>query len=281
MATLAALSRPAQSGRPSVVLTAVNAAVQRVPAVAEVAGDALVIEAGERVGMDRILAWVDSHGFVRSSTVREPGEYAVRGGIVDLFPAGATDPVRLDFFGETLESIRRFDAESQRTTGRETRLELVPTNELVLDADSIARFRQSYVTLFGAADRNDILYQAISEGRRAPGMEHWLPLFAEHLGTLFDYLPGVPWVLDHLARDAVGERINQIKDHYAARLAARDAGESQVPYQPAPPDQLYLGLAEWQGLLAERPAIQLSPFVAADAAAIDVGGRQGRRFGAE
>src|SRR5690606_21152191 len=122
----------------------------------------------------------------------------VRGGILDLYAPGG-EPLRLDFFGDSLESIRAFDVASQRTTGQRPELVLKPMSEVTLSAETISRFRRSYIETFGAPSRDDALYAAISEGRRFAGMEHWLPLFYERLDTIFDYLPDVPVVFDHLA----------------------------------------------------------------------------------
>jgi transcription-repair coupling factor (superfamily II helicase) len=170
------------------VLTTVNAIVQRVPAREIIAAQALSVAPGHVVPMDSIVSWLEHNGYNRSSTVREPGEYAVRGGILDLFPAGLEQPVRFDFFGDTLESIRTFDAETQRTLLDMRALDLVPISEFQLVTETIRRFRMGYVAAFGAPERDDLLYEAVSEGRRHPGMEHWLPLFAERMDTLFDYL---------------------------------------------------------------------------------------------
>ena len=151
--------------------------------------------------------------------MREPGDYAVRGGIVDLYPPGMGDPVRLDFFGDTLESIRTFDAETQRSQNDLRALDLVPVAEFQLTTETIRRFRTG---LRGGVRRrraNDPLYEAVSEGRRHPGMEHWLPLFHDRLDTLFDYVPGAPVVLEPLAEDAAHERLAQIADYYEARRA--------------------------------------------------------------
>ncbi len=134
------------------------------------------------------MGWLEHNGYNRTSTVRESGEYAVRGGILDLFPAGLDQPVRLDFFGDTLESIRTFDAESQRTLMDMRGLDLMPVSEFQLTTETIRRFRMGYVAAFGAPRRDDALYEAVSEGRRYPGMEHWLPLFHDKMETLFDYL---------------------------------------------------------------------------------------------
>jgi transcription-repair coupling factor (superfamily II helicase) len=110
--------------------------------------------------------------------------------------------VRLDFFGDTLESIRSFDAETQRTTDQLRALDLVPVAEFQLTTDTIRLFRTGYVAAFGAASPDDVLYEAVSEGRRHAGMEHWLPLFHKNLETLFDYVADAPVVLEPLAEIA-------------------------------------------------------------------------------
>ena len=176
MTTLSRLARLKGRERPGVVLTTVNAALQRVPARDLIATQSLSAAPGNMLAMDGVTKWLELNGYNRTSTVREPGDYAVRGGIVDLFPPGIGDPVRLDFFGDTLESIRTFDAETQRSMDTLRALDLVPVAEFQLTSETIRRFRTGYVETFGAAT-NDPLYEAISEGRRHPGMEHWLPLF--------------------------------------------------------------------------------------------------------
>ena len=93
------------------------------------------------LAMDNITGWLELNGFVRASTVREPGDYALRGGIIDLYPPGMAEPVRLDFFGDTLETIRSFDPESQRTTNQLRALDLVPVAEFQLTTEAIRRFR--------------------------------------------------------------------------------------------------------------------------------------------
>jgi hypothetical protein len=116
-------------------------------------------------------------------TVRESGEYAVRGGLVDLFPASAEAPLRFDFFGSQLESIRTFDPDSQRTTGTLKRIDLTPMSEVVLNEETIRRFRQNYTATFGGNTVDDTLYASVSGGSRYSGTEHWLPFFYDHLDT--------------------------------------------------------------------------------------------------
>src|SRR5579862_3354958 len=191
MMTLARLARATGRDHPAVLLTTVNAVLQRVPARELVAKQSLAAAPGNLLPMAGITQWLDLNGFNRAATVREAGDYAVRGGIIDLFAPGMDAPVRLDFFGDTLESIRSFDPETQRTDAELRALDLVPMAEFQLTSDTIRQFRTGYVAAFGAADPDDALYEAVSDGRRHAGMEHWLPLFHQRMETLFDYL-GVP-----------------------------------------------------------------------------------------
>ncbi|MGH6923545.1 MAG: transcription-repair coupling factor, partial [Propylenella sp.] len=197
MSALSNLLQP--HGGPRVVFTTVNAIVQRVSDRESVKARAWGAAAGNVVKMEALARWLEANGFGRSDTVREVGEYAVRGGILDLWAPGTQAPVRLDFFGDVLESIRPFDPLTQRTTGQIKRLDLVPASEIVLTEETVARFRRNYRTAFGAVLENDPLFQAVSEGRRFAGMEHWLPFFYEELETLFDFLPDVPIIVGHLA----------------------------------------------------------------------------------
>lgn len=282
MAALAKLAR-IKGGAASVLLTTVNATVQRVPAKGLVAAQSLVAAPGNAIALDGVTEWAEQNGFLRTPTVRDTGEYAVRGGLIDLYPPGLDAPIRLDFFGDTLESIRAFDPETQRTTGQLRSLELVPMAEFQLTTDTMRRFRMAYVAQFGAAQKGDTLYEAVSEGRRHAGMEHWLPLFHERMDTLFDYLEGGTLLLDPLAEEAAGERIAQVADYYDARRQSQDQGGGPV-YNPLPPDRLYLAGSEWTKRVEGLRRVRLSPFAVPEGGEgriIDLGGVQGRSFAAE
>jgi transcription-repair coupling factor (superfamily II helicase) len=280
MSALSRLLRGRDSCRPAVLLTTVNAILQRVPGRGFVAGQSLAAAPGQMIRMDEVIRWLDLNGFLRAATVREPGDYAVRGGILDLYAPGMEAPVRLDFFGDTLESIRTFDPQTQRTTGQRRSLELVPVAEFQLTSETISRFRQGYVAAFGAPRRDDMLYEAVSEGRRHAGMEHWLPLFHERLETLFDYVPGSPIALEPLVEDAARERLAQIADFHDARRQALGT-DSGPPYQPLPPDRLYLTEGEWRDRLHAAALVRLTPFAVEDPHAVVLPTRQGRNFAAE
>ncbi|MGA7804894.1 transcription-repair coupling factor, partial [Bradyrhizobium sp.] len=282
LTTLARLARLKGSDKPLILLTTVNAIVQRVPARDAVAAQALSVAPGHVVPMDSIVAWLEHNGYNRSSTVREPGEYAVRGGILDLFPAGLDLPVRFDFFGDSLESIRSFDAETQRTMLDMRSLDLVPVSEFQLVTETIRRFRMGYVAEFGAPERDDQLYEAVSEGRRYPGMEHWLPLFHEKMDTLFDYLGDAPIIMESQGEDAARERFRQIADYYDARREVLDHRGGGVLYKPLPPDRLYLSADEWTKRLDGAALARLTPFaVPAESSVVDAGARAGRNFAPE
>src|SRR5579884_2505977 len=257
--TLTKLAAPA--GEPVIVLTTVNALVQRVPPRKLFEGRVLKLGAGGRIPLERLQSFLRNNGYSRTETVREPGEYAVRGGIVDLYPAGAPQPVRLDFFGDTLDSLRSFDPLSQRSTGALDRFQLRPVSEILLDDAAIQRFRSRYREAFGAVGSDDPLYESVSAGRRQAGMEHWLPFYYERLETLFDYLPGAAVSFDHQAEAARAHRLEAIADFYSARQTIGAAPRGTAPlYRPVKPELMFLGEAEWRKALSGRAIVQLSPF---------------------
>ncbi len=299
MATLAQLARRGDSDGPAIVIATVNAVMQRMPAREVLAETSWSAAQGNSIDMDALLAFLARDGYARSGTVREQGEFAVRGGIVDIFPPGFSEPVRLDLFGDTLEAIRSFDPETQRTTGQLRRIDLVPATEVLLDDEAIRRFRAGYVRRFGAVTGDDPLYEAVTEGRRHQGMEHWLPLFHDRLSTIFDYAgPDAIVCMDPLTEEAAGERRAMIDDYYTARtedetatatVAKAGKGKAKAPagfeapsYRPMPPDALYLTVGDLKSALTDRPVRALSGFDVPDAPdAIDLGARPGRSFAPE
>ena len=262
LAALSGLIQHQKKPHPAIVLVTVNAMLQKMAPRDVIESLAFSAKPGNQIRMDDIAARLERNGFDRVATVREVGEFAVRGGILDVFVPGTEEPVRLDFFGDTLESIRTFDPASQRTIGQARSLDLNPMSEVTLTPDTISRFRKNYLSLFGAATRDDSLYQAVSEDRRYAGMEHWLPLFYEKLETAFDYLQGFRIVTDHTAREAAVERSKLVHDYFEAR---RNSGQTKgatqgAPYKPVSPSQLYLGGKSFDEALNAVNAVRLTPF---------------------
>ncbi len=281
MATLAALA--AGLTGPFILLTTLNAATQRVPAREVLREASFSAKVGARVNEERLKAYLARMGFSPTSTVTEPGDYAIRGGIVDIYPPGPTGPVRLDFFGDVLDGARRFDPETQRTIEKLTAVELAPVSEVMLDEAAITRFRQTYRLEFGAAGTDDPLYEAVSAGRKHQGMEHWLPFFHERLETLFDYLPDASVMLDDQITPARLSRWEAVADAYDSRREAMgQKGRMDTVYKPAAADLLYLDDAAWEKAVAGHRVIQLSPLPQSPGPGVlDAGGRIGRTFAPE
>lgn len=275
IATLARLLEPPTG--PRIVLTTVNALVQRVPPRAAFAGSSMTLAVNADIKPEELAGFLEANGYGRANTVMEPGEYAMRGGIIDIFPAGEPDPVRLDLFGDTIESIRTFDASTQRSAAKRKSLSLRPVSEVPLGKESIARFRTQWRELFGQDAANDPIYHSISDGRRHPGMEHWVPLFHPTMENLLDYLADAAVSLDHQCSEVLDARLEMIADHFQARKSVPRDGE--VPYRPIPPSMLYLDRDGWDEMLSFGPLLALSPFTMPDGAGgVDGGGRAGPIF---
>ncbi|MEE9479573.1 MAG: CarD family transcriptional regulator, partial [Kiloniellales bacterium] len=275
------IERDANDTRPCLLVTTVSALIQRLPPREAFRGRVLARSAGETLAPDELSAFLAGNGYLRSDSVGEPGEFAVRGGLVDVFPPAATQPLRLDFFGDELESIRCFDPLTQRTTAKGHELRLSPVSEVFLDAGAIERFRGGYREAFGSLRGGDPLYEAVSAGRPHPGMEHWLPLFYERLETLFDYLPGAPVWLDHQAEQTRDVRLETILDFFEARQSLQAAGGlAEQVYKPLQPERLYLTAESWDQAMGGHAVAQLSPFAAPEHQdrVHDAGGRARRDF---
>ncbi|WP_209596477.1 transcription-repair coupling factor [Ruegeria sp. HKCCSP351] len=281
VATLVALVH--QMPQQYVLLTTLNAATQRVPAREVLREAAFTARVGHRIDETALRNFLVRMGFTQSPTVMEPGDYAIRGGIIDIFPPGETGPVRLDLFGDVLDGARRFDPASQRTTEKLDIVELAPVSEVILDEAAITRFRQNYRIEFGAAGTDDPLYEAVSAGRKHQGIEHWLPFFHEKLETLFDYLPDAVITVDDQVTPARLARWDTIADQYETRrLALENRSRMDTVYKPTPPGLLYIDDTAWEAAVADRRVLQFSPLPQASGpGVIDAGGRIGRNFAPE
>ncbi|MBS0122754.1 transcription-repair coupling factor [Thetidibacter halocola] len=266
-----------------VLLTTLSAAMQRIPAREVLREAAFTARVGDRVDEEALRTFLVRMGFSQAPTVSEPGDYAIRGGIIDIFPPGEGGPVRLDFFGDVLDGARRFDAATQRTTEKLDMVELAPVSEVILDEAAITRFRQNYRIEFGAGTSDDPLYEAVSAGRKHQGAEHWLPFFHERMETLFDYLPDAPVLMDDQLTPARLARWDSIADQYETRrLAMAQKKTMGSVYKPVPPAQLYLDDADWTAALGTRRVMQFHPLPQASGpGVVDAGGRIGRNFAPE
>jgi transcription-repair coupling factor (superfamily II helicase) len=257
---LAALHR-LQAGRTGaqLLVTTVNALLQRVLTPFRIREAVRELKPGMTIGRESLIALLQRQGYTRTDTVIDNGEFAVRGSIFDIFPSGLDQGLRLDFFGDELESLRLFDPSTQRTTEVIDRHVLLPASEALLDEDTITRFRTGYRETFGAGATGDPLYQAVSDGRRLAGMEHWLPLFEERLSTLFDHLGENDQIVIDVGAIAAGdERLADIADYHKQRTDT--AGQAAGSYRPLDTSALYLSPEEFAKALAEWPVHRTTGF---------------------
>jgi transcription-repair coupling factor (superfamily II helicase) len=242
LATLAALQRP-RSG-PQLIVTTVNAVTQKLLTPFRIRQLTATLKPSERIDRDKLAAMLQANGYVRSDTVADSGEYAIRGSLVDLFPSGGAHALRLDFFGDEIESIRAFDPADQRSIGPVKSFTLLPAAESLLDEEGIKRFRSRYREAFGATATSDPLYQAVSEGRRLAGMDHWLPLIEDKLVTLFDHLGEAQVIVrDAGSLGAAQARFDAITDYHANRVRAQSSDPGS--YRPLAADALYTTAEAW------------------------------------
>lgn len=254
LATLLQMEEGIKSG---IILAPVAAVIQKIPPQHSFRGLILTFEKGKKLDRHQLALYFAKNGYNRTATVREVGEFALRGSIIDVFPTGFAEPVRIDLFGDEVESIRTFDPISQRTLIEQKEIKLTPASEVILSDASIERFRHSYRRLFGAKATNDPLYEAVSAGQWFAGVENWLPLFYDTLGSIFDYLPHALVVMDDQSTQAADARFEQIHTHFADRLAYLKADST---YRPLVPDELYLTSEIWQQKITTLSPLMLSAF---------------------
>ena len=250
--------------RPVTVLTTINAVLQKISPPSFFTDLTREIAIGDVIDFEEIQVFFSQTGFERAGIVREAGDYAIRGGILDAFVPGYEFPVRIEFFGDIVEAIRFFDPITQISTRQIEKLELKPASEYFLDEKSISHFRSGYRRHFGSVT-SDQIYTAISAGRRHVGAEHWLPLFHERMETIFDFIPDASITFDYEADKLIDNRLALIKDYFDARTTflENNNSNSQITgpvYRPLPYDELYLSHAKFDKVLATCRVGQFSPF---------------------
>ena len=248
-----------------IILTTISAIAQKTLPKTELENAAFDISVRAFINPDKLQAFLVKNGFNRTNTVREPGEFAVRGGIIDIFPANIENPVRLDLFGNEVDSLKYFNPLDQMTIAPCVSLKLNPASEVFLNDETIARFKQKYRELFGANNREDTLYESISAGRKHAGMEHWLPLFYEEMSSFFDYLPPQTKLsIDQQFEASLSSHLEQVDDFYNARMDQAEIdrqSKREVSYKAIPEKLLYHDLMELYSFLKETfEAKQIVPF---------------------
>lgn len=261
IACLAELASNPTPKKPRLILTSVGAVLQKLPPQKIFLNSMREVSVGNKLNFDDFLHYAAVNGYTRTAQVFEPGEFAVRGDIIDIFPTGTDEPLRIDLFDDEVERIRTFDVMTQRTTGELKSYRFEVMSEVVLDANAIKCFRSKYREAFGADFNGDEIYEAVSSGRKYIGVENWLPFFYDDpLPTLFDYLPAAALVVSDKVFEAAVSKADSIADYYHARLEAlkiKSSAETEA-YRPVKPELLYLTDKQFEQKTADKKAVVLT-----------------------
>ena len=238
-------------GRCDVLITAAATALYRLPPVAFLAAHAFHLQKGQKLDDGALRRQLTLAGYHHVQQVLGAGEYCVRGGLIDLFPSGSALPYRLDLFDDEIETIRAFDADTQRSIYPVNEIRLLPAREFPLNTDAISRFRRNFRAQFEGDPSKSRLYKDISQGLAPAGIEYYLPLFFDQTATLFDYLPpDATLCFHHAVRNAVHHFWEETLSRY--RLLA---GDHDRP--PLPPTELFLPVDAFFAAAKPYPRIEL------------------------
>ena len=259
--TLSKLAHNPNTKNCRVIIVSIGSAIQRLPLKKVFLNAEKHIKIGGKLKFDEFLHYVTINGYTKVEQVMEPAEFAIRGDIIDIFPTGAEEPIRIDLFDDEIENIRTFNPLNQRSTGVCQEYAFFAANEVVLDANTIKNFRLAYREAFGNDGTKDEIYESVSIGKKYIGMENWLPFFYdEPLPTIFDYLPMAQVIVGHNVLDALKSKNDSILDYYKARLEALSVKSvsSDIVYRPINPELLYLTEEKFVTLVKQKQAIFLT-----------------------
>lgn len=268
MKVLGILASPNTGKKNRIILTTANAILQKLPPRDIMRTVSFSIRRGEKLKQDALVAYLVEHGYRRAGKAMESGEFALRGGIIDIIPSGMGEGIRLDLFGDEVESLKQFDPMTQLSSTTVDKLDLLPASEVLLNEGNIARFRSGYRDLFGAVSKEDPLYEAISQNTGYSGMEHFLPLFYDSTDSLLDYCDDPLITIDSEAQAAIAERQESILDYYEARKTATSTASRKnsfaggTIYHPVLPDSFFIMKNSWENILATSNNLTFSPFSA-------------------
>ena len=269
---------------PFILLTTVNAICQKVVPISNFTNSVFTAKIGDLLERDELVKFLIENGYNNTAAATEDGEFSLRGSIIDIVPTDEKIGYRLDFFDIELESIRLFNPVTQISNDTIDSIEIVPASEVILNEKTISSFRKKYRELFGTVSRDDPLFEAISEGRKYAGMEHWLPLFYDDLGVISDYINNKVIIFEHLVNDAYNERYSLVKDSYETRLLEAENGSKYgTTYFPIQPDSLYINEDGWNDMIqSAKSDLRIYPFEMPEKDnVVSAGFKQGRNYFSE
>lgn len=229
-----------------IVLTTSETLLQRLPPIDYVLGHSFELKLGELVDIQALRAQLSHVGYHLVNQVLTQGEFAIRGGIIDIFAMGASQPFRLDLFGDEIDTIRYFDPETQRSTTSVAEISLLPAREFPLTEAGIKTFRHEFRAEFEGDPSKQLVYEETSKGNPTPGIEYFFPLFYEQTATLFDYAPDNSlFILEGDHQNQVSATLAQIADRYESR-------RHDINRKILAPGKLYLDQAGYSTELSQR-----------------------------
>ena len=236
-----------------IVVLSISNLLQRTPPQSYIAAHSFSLSVGDRLDTDKFRRQLETASYRHVSQVFEHGEYAVRGGIIDLFPMGSVHPYRIDLFGDEIDSMRLFDIESQRSSDSVNHIELLPAREFPMTEAGINRFRQSYRERFSGDPKQSQIYNEISSGNIPPGSEFYMPLFFDNTSSLLDYLPASTLII-------MDEGCEQAASIFQTEVIERFQSVGIDPERPAlPPETLYQDYDTLKKQLFSWPLIEHGP----------------------
>jgi transcription-repair coupling factor (superfamily II helicase) len=244
------------AARHGCLIVAADTLVQRLPPRNYVQGRAFELASGQALALEPFRQRLIEAGYASVSQVVSPGEFAVRGSLLDVYPMGVGTPLRIDLFDDQIEAIRRFDPDTQRSLETLPRVRLLPAREVPLDAEAVKNFRRRYRTRFEGDPNRSAIYRGVAEGLAPAGIEFYQPLFFESLATLFDYLPQDA-VIVHDAR--LGGSLGRAWEEITARFEDRRHDIERPVLSPA---ELFIEPAELEARFGAFAAITLDAFKA-------------------
>ncbi len=230
---LATLNRLPRLQR-GIVVVPVQTLLQRLAPLQHVVGGSFDVHVGQHLDLDAEQRRLQSAGYRHVPQVLDPGDFAVRGGLLDVYPMGATQPFRVELLDDEIDTIRSFDPETQRSDDKIDAVKLLPGRELPLDEASLKRALDALRERFDLDTRRSGLYQDLKAGTAPSGIEYYLPLFFDQTATLFDYL-------DESTLPLLGEGVNEAADTFWRQTGERYEQRRHDLERPLlPPDALYL-----------------------------------------
>ena len=268
-----------KSARKALYLTTLNAAAQYFPPREIIKNCYLDILVGKQIDDQLLIKILLEFGYIKTSVVTEPGEFSVRGGIIDIFTSGPYKAVRLDFFGDTIDKLRTFDVISQLSINNLEKIQLLPISEIVINEETVKNFRGNFRKKFGVFGNQNELYASISEKRRVQGIEQWLPLFYDNLESIFDYLPDANYFLDQDIKNDLLTRWDNINSQFNARTSSINKRSKQVNLSWCDPKTLYISPDIFDELLDTKNVFQISLLpLPPNLKNIDAMGKLGKKF---